>query len=184
METRRRTRSARVAAVLFTLPWVFFAAGMKTAVDPICEGECTFGPGMTGGGVMRTVNEANGQHVQVAHGFELHCDLSNEPNKLEVNWNNGRNFHLETLGVSRCEDNAAIDPGPPGATFDTIVASGYGRLAGGSGAFIFVIFTDAGEPGTGDTATIVIYDSNGNLVLNVTDYLADGNHQAHGQLEI
>src|SRR5881397_706915 len=131
METRRRARSARFAAVLFTLPLLFFAAGIKTAVAAICAEECTFEASMTGGGVIRTVNEAKGRQVQVAHGFELHCDLSNEPNELEVNWDNGENFHLERLGVSRCEDNAAIDPGPPGATFNTIVASGYGRLAGG-----------------------------------------------------
>jgi hypothetical protein len=134
---------------------------------------------MTGGGVIRTINEANGQEVQVTHGFELHCDASDEPNNIQINWDGGEKFHLESLAFAGCEDQATIDPMPPNADFDTIVASGFGRLNNGSGAFIFVIFTDAGEPGTDDTATIVIYDSSGNLILNVTYYLDGGNHQAH-----
>src|SRR5438477_4732233 len=100
METTRRARSARFAAVLFTLPLLSFAAGMKTAVGAVCAGECTLEAGMTGGGVIRAVNEADGRQVQVTHGFELHCDLSNVPNDLEVNWNGGQSFHLERLGVS------------------------------------------------------------------------------------
>jgi len=184
MQTGQRARSALLATTLLTTlltsPLLFFATSMRPAVAMVRLRERPLEAGMTGGGVIRTVNEANGQEVQVAHGFELHCDASNGPNEIEVNWDNGENFHLERLGVSRCEDNATIAPDPPGATFDTLVASGYGRLANESGAFIFVIFTDAGEPGTHDTATIVIYDSSGTLVLNVTAYLDGGNNQAHG----
>ena len=46
-------------------------------------------------------------------------------------------------------------------------------------------FVDAGEPGTSDTATMKIYDADGNLVLDVTGdpavpgYLDRGNIQAH-----
>src|ERR1044071_3425940 len=148
MQTGQRARSALLATTLLTLPLFFFATSMRPAVALVRLRERSLEAGMTGGGVIRTVNEATGKEVQVAHGFELYCDASNGPNEIEVNWDNGENFHLESLAMSRCEDNATIDPTPPGATFDTLTASGYGRLANGSGAFVFVIFTDAGEPGT------------------------------------
>jgi hypothetical protein len=153
--------------------------GILPASAGVCPPDCGIPEGrMTGGGVIRTLNDADGRRVQVTHEFELHCDLHAAPGYLEVTWGN-QQFVLASLGFAGCEDLADIDPNPPRASFDTIAASGYGRLNGDSGAFIFVLFTDAGEPGRDDATTIVIYDSSGNLVLNVTEYLDGGNHQAH-----
>ena len=48
-----------------------------------------------------------------------------------------------------------------------------------AGAMAAWTFTDAGEPGKNDTATIVIKDSLGTVVLTVSGNLDSGNQQAH-----
>jgi hypothetical protein len=147
-----------------------------------CPPDCISEGRMTGGGVMRTLNEASGQEVEVSHAFVLHCDSHTARNNIEVNWDNQQQFHLESLAFAGCEALGTVIPGPPQASFDRLTASGYGRLNDTSGAFIFVLFTDAGGPGRNDTSTIVIYDSNGDLVLNVTAHLESGNHRAYDGL--
>lgn len=127
---------------------------------------------MTGGGSV-----FNGT-LRVTHGFELHCDTSDLPNNLEVNWA-GNSFHLDTLTQVACYDDPAISPNPPSAPFDTYYGQGIGSYNGVPGAFAMWIFTDAGEPGTSDTATIKIWDVHGTQVLNVTNNLDKGNQQAH-----
>lgn len=128
---------------------------------------------MTGGGSVFT---ADG--VRVTHGFELHCDASVSPNNLEINWQ-GNKFHLESLTEADCSDDPTINPNPPPAPFDTYHGQGTGRYDGADGATAEWTFTDAGEPGTGDHATITIKDAAGNTVLTVSGYLDKGNHQAH-----
>lgn len=138
---------------------------------------------MTGGG---SVFRDNGVEVQVSgpkegrvtHGFELRCD--NRPNSLQINWD-GNHFHLEQILSALCTDSPLIEPDPPGADFDTFTGSGNGRYNGVSGAYAEWVFTDAGEGGSGDTATITIWDANGNQVLTVGGYLTFGNHQAHSR---
>ena len=73
---------------------------------------------------------------------------------------------------------AKSDPLPV-AGFDTYVGSGTGRDNGVSGATIEFTFTDTGEPGTGDYASILIKDVGGAEVLNALGNLDKGNHQAH-----
>lgn len=132
---------------------------------------------MTGGG---SVLQDGGR---VTHGFELHCDPSIGPNNLEVNWR-GRGwrgsdgFHLETLETAECLDTI-LDETPPTAGFDTYIGSGTGRYNGMSGYTANWVFTDAGQPGRDDTATIVITDPDGNVVLDVSGNLQQGNQQAH-----
>jgi len=132
---------------------------------------------MTGGGSVFMEDD-----TRVTHGFELHCDVSDMPNNLQVNWGKGKegnNFHLETLGSAICYDNSAIEPNPPTAGFDTYEGNGMGRYNGVSGATATWTFTDAGEPGKDDMATLVIVDVNGNIVLDVSGNLNNGNQQAH-----
>ncbi len=126
---------------------------------------------MTGGG---SVFKGD---MRVTHGFEIHCDLK-KPNNIEVNWP-GNKFHLTELTSAVCTDDPAIDPKPPNAPFDTFTGKGTGKLNGKSGAKIEFVFTDAGEPGTKDKATIKIRDSANKLVLEVSGFLNKGNHQAH-----
>jgi hypothetical protein len=135
----------------------------------------TEAPGrMTGGG---SVFRKGG--ARVTHGFELHCDVTHLPNNLEINWDKGNNFHLETLASAVCTDDPNIAPPPPGAPFDTFVGQGTGLCNGEPGASITFTLTDAGEPGTVDTATFSITGCPNGLSLLVSGNLKKGNHQAH-----
>src|SRR5205814_3624191 len=75
---------------------------------------------MTGGGSIFT--PISGVSTRVTHGFELHCNRNDDPNRLEINWTaNGveNNFHLESLSTVTCSDDPAIIPTPPNSNFDT-----------------------------------------------------------------
>lgn len=133
-----------------------------------CGGDGNHGR-MTGGGVFTSSG------VRVTHGFELHCTATDSPNNLEVNWDTG-NFHLTSLTSARCLDDPTITPNPPAAGFDTYVGSGLGRC-NGSAASATWTFTDAGEPGGTDSATINIAGIGCSLV--VSGKLQNGNQQAH-----
>jgi len=128
---------------------------------------------MTGGG---SIFRADG--IRVTHGFELHCNIADVPNSLEINWDGGNNFHLGALTSVTCFDDPAIAPQPPNAGFDTLVGAGTGTLNGAPATIEFTL-TDAGEPGTKDTARYFIIQ-NGIVVLNVgPKNLEKGNQQAH-----
>jgi hypothetical protein len=128
---------------------------------------------MTGGG---SVFQTDG--IRVTHGFELHCDTADVPNSLEINWA-GHRFHLETLVTAFCFQDPTINAAHPTNIFNTYVGFGTGLLDGAPGATANWTFTDAGEPGSKDTATIVIKDSLGKVVLTVSGKLVFGNQQAH-----
>lgn len=127
---------------------------------------------MTGGGSIIS----NG--LRVTHGFELNCDVTQNPQNLEINWDDNR-FHLEQLSTAFCSKNPLIDAAYPAAGFNTYTGSGVGRLNGISGATVNWTFTDAGEPGANDTAVYTIRDSGGNLILTASGNLDKGNQQAH-----
>lgn len=127
---------------------------------------------MTGGGRVRTAE------VSVSHGFELHCEVANHSQNVEVNWA-GHRFHLTQLGHTTCANLGGLDEGTPAAGFDTIAGEGVGRLDGKDGATIQFIFADGGEPGRKDLAAIAIADADGALVLNASGPLSFGNQQAH-----
>ncbi|MDE1816500.1 MAG: hypothetical protein KGI11_08085 [Thaumarchaeota archaeon] len=129
---------------------------------------------MTGGGSI--VDPVVGK---VTHGFELQCNTTKSPNSLEVNWGKGNKFHLDVLTSAFCVNDATISPYPPASGFDTYVGTGTGSYNGVSGATAQWTFTDAGEPGKNDQATIVIKDNSGNTVLSVSGNLQHGNQQAH-----
>ena len=134
---------------------------------------------MTGGG---SVTDPSGTPTtKVTHGFNLKCDASKTPNSLEINWGNGNKFHLTNLTSASCTDDPSIVPNPPTAGFDTYTGQGTGNYNGVSGATATWTFTDAGEPGKKDHATIVIKDSGGNTVLSISGNLNSGNQQAHNQ---
>jgi hypothetical protein len=131
---------------------------------------------MTGGGSVFTVAsdfglDSNGMPLapgtRITHGFEIHCDPNNTPNRIEVNWGGGQNFHLDNLDQIICYDDPAISPTPPNAMCDTFIGEGHGKFNGVDGATIWFTFTDAGEPGSSDTAAYLIKDAGGNTVLSV-----------------
>jgi len=130
---------------------------------------------MTGGGNFLATNGA-----KVTHGFQLRCNVNDPRQNLEVNWDRGQKFHLESVTTVRCFDDPAIDPEHPAAPIDTLVLTGTGRYNGQDGATITLTFTDAGEPGRDDGVQMQIKDANGTVVLDVAaTTLTDGNHQAH-----
>ena len=135
---------------------------------------------MTGGGSVFTPGG-----TRFTHGFTLHCDINDNPNRLQVNWpkasGRGSNrFHLESLTFAACADNPAISEENPVAGFDTHSGSGTGRMNGVPGAMIDFQFSDAGEPGKGvDVATMSITPPGGGPAVVVSGFLDKGNHQAH-----
>lgn len=130
---------------------------------------------MTGGG------KFTDGATTVTHGFSLRCDKASTPQRLQVNWGNGNKFHLDSLSSATCSDAPDVSPGAPAAGFDTYVGAGSGRYNGATGATARWTFTDAGEPGSSDRASIEIKDANGAVVLIVQgSTLFKGNHQAHG----
>jgi hypothetical protein len=128
---------------------------------------------MTGGGSVFT---ADG--TRVTHGFEIHCDVTDVPNTLEINWAPANNFHMDVLDTAVCTQTPAIQA-PPDAPFDTFKGTGTGKLNGVPGATIEFTFVDGGEPGTKDTAAYLIKDSHGTVLSVGTTFLTKGNQQAH-----
>jgi uncharacterized repeat protein (TIGR01451 family) len=131
------------------------------------------GARITGGGSVFTT-----AGVRVTHGLELHCDKTDTPNNLEINWGGGNNFHLQTLTSVTCLDTALKQQPPKSAPFDTYIAEGTG-ICNKLPATIKFTFTDAGEPGTLDTAK---YEITGGCTLSVpATKLTFGNHQTHAK---
>ena len=107
----------------------------------------------------------------------LHCDTSQGPNNLEINWGKGNDFHLRELSSkATCISTVSGIEGKPVAGFDTYENSGFGNLNGEPGFEITFKFKDQGEPGK-DTDEVVFSITGGSLVCTTT--LNKGNHQAH-----
>lgn len=130
----------------------------------------------TGGGHQIRIDD-----VRVTRGLTIHCDLVLS-NNLEVNWN-GNSFHMtEHLTTVECTDHPDIIQAPPPAPLDTLIGVGTGRYNGVDGFTIEFTLVDAGEPGTEDQASLLIYETAdpANVVLDVPlQVLTGGNLQAH-----
>ncbi|NDZ13558.1 hypothetical protein C7T35_28555 [Variovorax sp. WS11] len=163
-------------------------AGAAAAAMMVISPAWAHEPGrMTGGGSFFCPYYGGTQ--KVTHGFELHCGTGGafegadpaEPNNLEINFSGGDNFHLTTLRKGLCSNDPAIDQTPPNSSlFDTFVGEGTGTFNGQPAAINFT-FVDAGEPGTLDTARVLI-TVGASTVLDCDDAAAPltfGNHQAH-----
>jgi hypothetical protein len=131
---------------------------------------------MTGGGSFFPIKNVDNlsSDTRITHGFELHCDPTNLPNRLEINWEGKgkkkdaeNNFHLLNLTHAQCIDDSNIDEEQPNAGFDTYEGVGTGRFNGVNGYTAHWVFTDAGEPGKKDAVFIVIKAPNGTEVLRV-----------------
>ncbi len=148
-----------------------FEGNTLVACSPLSSNEPSKGR-MTGGGSFFTPDG-----TRVTHGLELHCSVASHPNNLEINWPTDNNFHLDSLTNAACFLDPAISAGNPSATFNTMVGSGTGTLNGASATISFE-FTDAGEPGTSDQASVSIHSGTTTFTvpLNVLD---NGNQQAH-----
>lgn len=174
-KNRRNVLFILTALVLGSgMSFAAFAAAISAAFAHECPPEGCFPDGrMTGGGRLDLDN------MIVTHGFALHCDVDEVPNNLEVNWDGGNRFHLDELTRADCIDDPNIAPRPPTAGFDLFEGGGTGTYNGEEGATIYFVLTDAGEPGSRDTARLLIRDADDNIVLDVRANLDQGNHQAH-----
>ncbi len=130
---------------------------------------------MTGGGSVLSAN------TKITHGFTLHCNIAALPNNLEINWNDkagkAHKFHLDSLTSVNCTKDG--NPSPPKNTangFNTLTATGIGKMDDKSVGIINFTFTDNGEPGKNDTAN---YNIIGGVGLVANGKLTQGNHQAH-----
>jgi hypothetical protein len=119
----------------------------------------------TGGGSIFTESG-----IRVTHGLELHCEISDLPNNLEINFA-GNRFHLDVETSASC----SVDPTTGIAT---IIGTGTGTYNGTAGATISFTLTDAGEPGSNDFASFLI-SFGGNVVLSASGTLTFGNQQFH-----
>lgn len=138
---------------------------------------------MTGGGVIRTINDATGQPTKISYGFKLSCDINDSRQNLQINWDNGNKFKLNKVIAVGCEDVLNKTLNSHNAPFDTMALAGTGSVNGVPGAFVYVVFQDGGESGnkspTSDYTTIVIYNASGQLLIDFTVPVDGGNHQAH-----
>jgi Big-like domain-containing protein/MBG domain-containing protein len=124
---------------------------------------------MTGGGTFGIAT----------HGFELHCNIQALPNNLEVNWGKGDKWHMEQLLGASCLTDPVYNARVPTQSWNTYIGKGVGRYNGQPGYTATWTFVDGGEPGTKDTATIVITGPSGNVVLKTSGSISKGNQQAH-----
>ncbi len=128
---------------------------------------------MTGAG---TLSDEDGGRV--THNFDLKCDKTRGPNRLEVNAASGR-FSLAALTEAVCRNDASVGRSSPGAGFDSYSGRGSGVL-NGLPATAEWFFVDAGEPGRNDFGRIVIRDARGDVVVSASGNLISGNYQAKG----
>src|SRR3990172_1171219 len=139
------------------------------------DNECKEKSGFFVGGGKVNVPKSGGGTYQLTHGFELHCDATQGPNNLEINWLKNK-FHLEELESAKCiDDGTQNEPPPspqPGPTLDVYTGSGFGRYNGVCGAYAIWAMDDNGEPGKNNDQilSLKIYDKKigenfGNLVL-------------------
>jgi hypothetical protein len=130
----------------------------------------------TGGGFVKV------DGVKITRGLTIHCDLLLS-NNLEINWGNGKKFHMtEHLETIECSDSPDIDQTPPAAPLDTLIGIGTGKYNNHDGYTIVFTLVDAGEPGTADQASFLIYETANpaHVVLDVPLQTLDGgNLQAH-----
>lgn len=131
---------------------------------------------MTGGGSI-----FNKDLIRVTHGFTISSDITNRSNNLEINWGKNNKFHLVSLIEAKLSNDPNLNSGKPTASFNTFKGKAEGKYNGQEGCTVDFVFTDAGEPGSKDYASIEIKDSNGNVVLTASGNLDKGNQQAHAE---
>jgi hypothetical protein len=111
------------------------------------------------------------------HGFALHCDANDLPNRLEVHWGKRQSFRLKTLTDASCTDDPSVAlDGTAG--FNTFDGKGTGTLNGAPATAEWT-FTDGGHGPKNDFSEITITDESGNVVT-VSGVLKNGNHLARG----
>jgi len=150
------------------------------------DNECKEKSGFFVGGGKVYVPKSEGGTFGLTHGFELHCDATQGPNNLQIDWN-GNKFHLEELESAKCiDDGTPNEPPPsphPGPTLDIYKGEGFGRYNGECGAYAKWEMDDNGEPGKNNDQilSLQITKKDGTVIQVIEDghplKLQSGNHQ-------
>jgi hypothetical protein len=136
----------------------FWAA--SSCHDDVTRFDLTLDPHMFGGG-----SEFVPAGIQVNYGMDLHCDVSIQPNYLQVTWDTNT-FVMASMTSATCS----------GSPFNTHSGAGNGNINGQAGAQAQWTFVDNGDPGvTNDSGQIVIKDASGETVLSISAKLSAGN---------
>jgi Tol biopolymer transport system component len=128
---------------------------------------------LTGAGILAAEDGA-----RVRHTFDLQCDRTQGPNRLEVATGSAT-FSLQHVTRVVCHDDATAGAVDSRSGFDTHSGEGTGVLDG-LPARAEWRFVDNGEPGHADVGRIVIENASGGVVLTASGTLIGGNYQAKG----
>jgi hypothetical protein len=172
MTTKIRFAAIIASGLLAIAPSAAFAGGKDDGGKP-CDKkgkkECPSVGRMTGGGSVFGTNT-----FRTTHGFQIRCQAPAKSN-LEVNWDSGNRFHATSFSNLICDGPPTDKPDAP---FSRLRGQAEGLYNGQPATAVFT-FVDNSEPGTPDVAIIMVFDGDGNVVLDVDGTLAKGNHQAH-----
>jgi hypothetical protein len=114
---------------------------------------------MTGNGSIVTGTQVQGDYfmppgTQLAHDFDLHCDVTEGPNRLTLDIDppqgRGGRYHLDKLLYSYCWNDPAISAATPSAPFNSMYGQGIGAYDGTAGYCADWEFVDAGDPKPND----------------------------------
>lgn len=128
---------------------------------------------MVGAGMLATEDG-----LRVRHTFDLQCDQTLGPNRLEVATGSGT-FSMQLVTRVVCHDDASAGALGSRSGFDTHSGEGTGVL-NGLPARAEWRFVDNGEPGHADAGHIIIKDAAGGVVVTASGSLIGGNYQAKG----
>ena len=103
--------------------------------------------------------------LRVTHGFNLNCDVTHNPQRLQINWDDSR-FHLESLASANCSNDPNINAGQPYAGFNTYTGSGTGTLTAWMARRSTSFSRMRASLAQKGTAAYTIRDADGNLVLS------------------
>jgi len=118
-----------------------------------------------------------GDDGKTQHQVQMGCTAA-QGGRLTVKGKTGT-FELRQVDYAICVDDPAISATPPDAGWDTHRGSGTGTFNGAPGYTVEWKLTDAGEPGSADSASITVRSPSGAVVLSEGGLLVGGNHQAH-----
>lgn len=121
----------------------------------------------SGGAMYRESTGPSGDSRAVIS-LALSCDLSENPQHLQVTWGRGNRFRLDELSENEC-----FVFGDPAGSWTR--GAGTGRYNGVPGATVGFILIDFDNPGEDDLVVVVIRDAGGTILLAATS-VPDGGH--------
>ena len=118
----------------------------------------------------------------VRHWFHLGCSPASRSTleRLTVRWDNNT-FHLDEMVTATCTTASSTTRNKGKGAFTTHAGSGFGRLSNAPGVYTAEWRFFDGDRRTADTATIVIRDPRGAVVVTASGELSQGDQQTFGK---